>query len=861
MQVSLLVYRDSPSLLSRPVSVGLPFPKGVLESTDALTLCDARNYFIPLQTVPLARWSDSSIKWALLDFLLKPEHQAPLVLTSGPTSAGPLRWSKEEEVIVKENSESVIIRTGPAVFHLDRNTLKPFNRIVLGDQNILNSGNSRLVLTDPEGRQSLGKLQQVSMEALGPIRATVKLEGEISGSVPARFVARLCFFAGTGLVRLSLTLHNPERADHPGGLWDLGDPGSMLFRDLSLELALAGTGPLRPSWVAEQGQEPCSVEGDTLEIYQDSSGGVNWQSKNHINHLGLIPCSFRGYKVRVDGQEAHGLRANPLVSLQADEWAVDMAVPEFWQQFPKALEVDGRTLRVRLFPRQFGDLFELQGGEQKTHVVWLRFGAPGQPPLTWVHQPLAVSAPPTWYADAGVLPYFQPATEDPDPRLQELLKFAVEGSDSFFARREVIDEYGWRNYGELYADHEAAYYKGPAPVISHYNNQYDSVYGTLLQFFRTGETRWLDLHDTLARHVIDIDIYHTDRDRAAYNSGLFWHTDHYRDGGTATHRCYSRASAGPDSSSYGGGPSCAHNYTTGLLHYYYQTGNRVAREAVLSLANWVINMDDGKQYILGWFDDGPTGFASSNTEADFSGPGRGVGNSVNALLDGWLLTREERYLEKAEELIRRVVHPNDDVAARDLLNVELRWSYTIFLSALLRYLDVKAEAGDMGFMYAYAQASLVRYAAWMVEHEKPYFDQVEKLEYPTETWAAQEFRKANVMRLSAAHADEPLRKRLLKRGHELSERAWADLLRFESRTATRPLALVMIEGTKDSFLRSHVCKPASRPNAVYDFGHPQPFICQKLRVRARLRTVRGLLTTFFRLTNPYYWSMLRYWPR
>jgi hypothetical protein len=861
VHLSLLIRRDFPSPISRPVSLGIPFPKGMLCSTDALTLSDARGCVVPLQTAPLARWSDGSIKWVLLDFLLNPEHESPLDLVSGHMPGNLLQCRSQEEVVVKETPQEVIVQTGAALFHLDRRSLRPFGRVSIGDQNVLDLGNSRAILTDPQDRESLGTVERVSLEAVGPIRATVKLEGKFSGSVPARFVARLCFFAGTGLVRLGLTLHNPDRAHHPGGLWDLGDPGSILFRDLSLELALGGAGILRTSWTAEPGQEPRCVEGEALEIYQDSSGGTNWKSRNHVNRHGHVPCSFQGYRVRAGGQETHGQRANPVLSLEGNGWAVDLAVPEFWQQFPKALEVEGRTLRVRLFPRQFGDLFELQGGEQKTHVVWLRFAAPAQPPLSWVHQPLAVHAPPEWYAASGTLPYLLPANEDPDPRLQELLAGVVEGSNSFFARREVIDEYGWRNYGELYADHEAAYYKGPMPIISHYNNQYDPVYGTLLQFFRTGETRWLDLHDALARHVIDIDIYHTDRDRAAYNGGLFWHTDHYRDAATSSHRSYSRANAATDPRSYGGGPGSAHNYTTGLLHYYYRTGDRAAREAVLSLANWVINMDDGKQHILGWLDDGPTGLASSNVEADFSGPGRGVGNSVNALLDGWLLTRERRFLEKAEELIRRVVHPNDEVAARDFLNAELRWSYTIFLTALLRYLDLKAEAGDLGFMYAYAQASLLRYAAWMAEHERPYFDQEKKLEYPTETWAAQEFRKANVMRLAAAHADEPLRTKLLERGHALAERAWADLLRFESRMATRPLALVMIEGAKDSYLRAHVSKPAPRPPAMHDFGQPQPFVCQKLRVRARLKTARGLLTTFFRLVNPYYWGMLRLLPR
>jgi hypothetical protein len=861
VHLSLLIRRDSPCPISRPVSLGIPFPKGMLESTDSLTLSDARGCVIPLQTAPLARWSDGSIKWALLDFLLDPEHESPLNLASSPMSGRLLRCPTREDVLVKETPEAIIVQTGAAVFQLDRHTLRPFGRVALGDQGILNFGQSQVILTDAQDCESLGTVEHASLEAVGPIRATVKLEGKFSGSVPARFVARLCFFAGTGLVRLALTLHNPNPALHPGGLWDLGDLGSMFFRDLSLELAGGGAGPLRTTWVAEPGQEPRRIEGESLEIYQGSSGGANWKSTNHVNRLGQVPCSFPGYRVRVNGQETHGERANPVLSLQGDEWAIDVAVPEFWQQFPKALEVEGRALRIQLFPRQSGDLFELQGGEQKTHVVWLRFAAPGQPPLTWVHQPLCVHASPEYYAASGALPYLLSAEEDPDPRLQELLANVVEGCNSFFARREVIDEYGWRNYGELYADHEAAYYQGPAPIISHYNNQYDPVYGTLLQFFRTGDSRWLDLHDALARHMIDIDIYHTDRDRAAYNGGLFWHTDHYIDAATASHRSFSRANATANSHSYGGGPGSAHNYTTGLLHYYYHTGDRAAREAVLSLANWVINMDDGKQHILGWVDDGPTGFANSNAEVDFSGPGRGVGNSVNALLDGWLLSRERRYLEKAEELIRRVVHPKDDVAARNFLNAELRWSYTIFLSALLRYLDVKAEAGDLGFMYAYAQASLVRYAAWMAEHERPYFDQAEKLEYPTETWAAQEFRKANVMRLAAAHADEPLQTRLLQRGHELSERAWADLLRFPSRTTTRPLALVMIEGAKDSYLRACTSPPAPRPPAMHDFGQPQPFVCQKLRVRARMKSARGLLTIFSRLINPYYWGMLRYWPR
>src|SRR5436853_4454991 len=53
---------------------------------------------------------------------------------------------------------------------------------------------------------------------------------------------------------------------------------------------------------------------------------------------------------------------------------------------------------------------------------------------------------------------------------------------TLFRSREVIDEYGWRNYGDVWADHEEAYYDGPRPIISHYNNQYDLLHSFLIQF-------------------------------------------------------------------------------------------------------------------------------------------------------------------------------------------------------------------------------------------------------------------------------------------------------------------------------------------------------------------------------------------
>jgi hypothetical protein len=834
----------------QPVTVGIPFPKGALPAAESLALLDAGGQPVPLQVRPLAHWSDGSVKWALLDFLLRPQHGEALQLAVRPAHQGGSGHGAAVVARAEPASGATVIDTGAAVFHVDGRSLLPFGRVLLDGKDVLAAGGSRVVLTDARDRRAVATVTRTEVESEGPVRTTVCLEGAFGGGAPLRFVARVCFFAGTGLVRLRLTVHNPRRALHRGGLWDLGDTGSVLFRDLALEIPLGGAAA-RPRWAAEPRQQQLEAAADTLEIYQDSSGGPNWQSRNHVNRAGRVACTFQGYRVRDGAREHHGLRASPVLTLGTDAAAVDVAVPEFWQQFPKALEVSGSVLTVRLFPGQCADLFELQGGEQKTHEVWLRFAAPGQPALAWPHQPARVRATPEWYAACGALPFLVPAADDPDPRLQELLGGAVSGPDSFFARREVVDEYGWRNFGDCYADHEAAYYSGPAPVMSHYNNQYDVVYGTLLQYFRTGDGSWLSLSEPLARHFLDIDLYHTDRDRPAYNGGAFWHTDHYRDAAASTHRCYARANQ-PAGKPYGGGPCDEHNYTTGLLHYFYTTGDAAARAAVLGLADWVLGMDDGRRTLFGLVDDGPTGHASS-TNGDYHGPGRGCGNSVNALLDGWLVSGRRRYLDGAEALIRRAVHPADDVAARDLLNSELRWSYTVFLTVLARYLDVKAEAGELDRAHAHGRASLLHYAGWMAEHEVPYFDHPEKLEFPTETWAAQEFRKANVLRLAAAHADEPLRARLLRRGAELAERAWADLGRFEWPGTTRALAILFVEGVKDAFFRAGAPPAAPRPPAAFDLGAPENFVPQRRRVLALVKRPRGLLTALMRLGNPRRW--------
>src|SRR5262249_29506041 len=147
---------------------------------------------------------------------------------------------------------------------------------------------------------------------------------------------------------------------------------------------------------------------------------------------------------------------------------------------------------VGWFPEQWADLHELQGSEQKTHECYLSFGpdpVTGRP-LTWSRARLVAGVDPAWYARSSAAPYLSPAAAGSAGGYQASVNLAIDGNDTFHAKRERVDEYGWRHFGDIYGDHEAAFSTKPAALVSHYNNQYDAVAGFACQFMRTGDVRW-----------------------------------------------------------------------------------------------------------------------------------------------------------------------------------------------------------------------------------------------------------------------------------------------------------------------------------------------------------------------------------
>ena len=878
-----------------PVSVGLPWPRGAISDEKYFQLIGPDGSPQLLQSKVLDRWPDGSVRWCLFDFLA--------------TWDGKTRESGYSIVISDQVTRSVQPSTIAVGLSVDLETswgkIAVYDRgddLIIAEVRYEKGKKCQIICSSSiaikgRGTTKQGIAQPVRLEKTGPIRMSVNFrynandvyEEYIVDVQPSRIgetlevFGRVEIFDVVPVARVTVTVRNPAPASHPGGNWDLGSLGTVYLGEFSWTVRAEGWLAAETLLSTERGK-PVDAKNSPIEISQESSGGDNWNSSNHVDRYRKVPLRNRGYKV-VEGESntVHESRATPIVGCRNEGRFAGLTMPTFWENFPKSTSASRSELSLNLFPQSAVELHEFQGGEQKTHTFYVAFGKDTitDEPMVWCRSPIVSHASPEWYAATGAIEYLTPKASDPHAKYLALVDQAIEGPDTFLTKRETIDEYGWRNFGDIYGDHEAVGWAGKSPMISHYNNQYDCVAAFLIQFFRSGDTRWLSQGIECADHTCDIDIYHTDGDKAAYNRGLFWHTYHYADADTGTHRSYPKSlTRGPVESltkkmdelgetakmlkkSYavGGGPASSHNYNAGLMLGYFLTGNTLYRDTAIDLANFVINMENPAKTPFRYLSREYTGLATESGGGGYHGPGRAAANSILALIVGHQLTGESQYLEKAEQLICRVVHPKQNLERLDLLNAELRWFYTMTLQSLGRYLDYKIELGQLDRNYAYARLSLLHYARWMATNERPILDTPEKLQYPNETWAAQDMRKVEVFQYAAKHASGTEKAKYLECAGWYFDYVQDKLSEFETKSLCRPVILMMKYGWSRNWWRENPMATAPETDTVVsvdEFGEWSMFVPQKAKAmkRAKLLLAAGVAFVFVAICATVLWFMV-----
>ncbi|NQZ87194.1 MAG: hypothetical protein HRT54_06400 [Colwellia sp.] len=798
MIVPFKVNEHNPQALhTQVVSFSFPLSSNDIFSTEELQLLhhekvQTAEFFV------LSYWPNSSAKWVRCNFILDGKQNVdPNYVIKKQQACDSVALNHAINCASIQNT--LKISNDNYSFHLHNNELLideipwAFNLTGLNDEELT------LIVTD--------FLPKINKSTLKQEVAYHGVFQNNSHETVLEFDCKLTFNAATPTIKTDFTLRNPKPMVHNNGKWDLGNKNSYHFKSLNLDFLSLDSDKITLN-ITDKGQ--IFQHSGACLLYQASSGGDNWNSSNHVDANGEVNNPFKGFRITEDTAIVYsGDRAEPTISAVLNNSHLSIAYKNFWQTFPKSIESTNNKVTLGLFPQDKNINHELQPGEQTTHTFFVHYSKIPSGLINVNDQELSVSICPDYLESTNAIPSFSNSNNEDITRI---INEGLTCKNNFFEKRETMDEFGWRNFGDIYADHEKLEYKGDKELISHYNNQYDALYGFIRQFLVTGDTQWWSLATDLAQHVKDIDIYHTDKDKIEYNNGLFWHTDHYLSAETASHRTYSQkqqANAYQDHSG-GGGPGGQHCYTTGLMLHYYLTADETSKTAVIKLADWITNFYEGSGTIFEF----ALYLKNRNTPGlknKLTGQyplDRGTGNYIVALLDAYELTNKQSYLDRVSLIIKHTANPYEDLAERDLKNIEESWFYTIFLQAVLRYLFAKREVNQIDSSYNYANNLLIHFSNWIVNNESPYLNTPEKLEYPNHTWAAQDIRKANVLygAYYFSRDNEKVANICKNKADEFYFYVYDSLTNEKTRTCTRILAILMQNVGYKSFVEHNISK-------------------------------------------------------
>lgn len=288
-------------------------------------------------------------------------------------------------------------------------------------------------------------------------------------------------------------------------------------------------------------------------------------------------------------------------------------VRDFWQNYPKDLELGPDGAALWLLPRLAANEFDwakktrfdehrlfywfdaestggqaggykLRQGMTKTHEVWI--GLDGStPPLD---RSLFAVAPPAWYAGSGA--FGELTVTDPQrPVVRDYDQKVTDTLTGYLTNRERNREFGMLNFGDWWGER----------MINWGNIEYDTQHAFFLQFARSGDLRFLQAGEEAEIHNRDVDTVHAhakaDRVGGVY-AHCIGHVGNY----------YAKSPLpGPNQGTAGGGFTVSHTWCEGHMDHYFLTGDRRSLETGLKIADHyntyrMINYDFSNCRDSGW---------------------------------------------------------------------------------------------------------------------------------------------------------------------------------------------------------------------------------------------------------------------
>jgi len=507
------------------VTVGVPLPPGKIADVKVLRLLNAEGREIYATFRPLAFYTwrpEKSVRWVEVtfpvDLAANGEMEVRLRDDGPPESAAPRRprWR------IMKSGTGVLVVSGGARFEISRQfclftrawvDLNGNGRADKEERIIEKSLNHGGVARDATGRRYTSAFGDQNIEILhrDRLRCIVRVSGTHMSAEAGGFKrgldglydyeATFTFRRGRPWVWVDYVLKNSPAAPR----------GSPVMKDYSLVTRLRLGGGVVGKVLADRVHPVGLAQGRCAVLYQDSDGTKQWQQKPAEPVVTDRQEQFQGFRLltgpvqQPGALQAAGLQARGFVELGDARWGMMAGLLDFWQTYPKAVEIDGSGRVVfHLFPARAkkAHWIEDQGhvGHRLVYGLFDRGRERKRPTLDefarMVSQPVYVRVPVTHMAACGALHDLGPYRMDkvPIPSADEALgKRAVE--------RTRDREYGWQVYGSSWSK------RTDRPP-----GTYDPIRDTdtLFRYAAGGARGWFALGLARARHLRDIRAYHVD---------------------------------------------------------------------------------------------------------------------------------------------------------------------------------------------------------------------------------------------------------------------------------------------------------------------------------------------------------------
>ena len=529
-----------------PLSTGVPLPRGVVPDPSVLALRGPRGA-LPLQVRPLSRWSDGSLRWALVDWQdeLSGTSVRRYELERGRRvdTPGALR--------VTDQADQVVVDTGVLRFTVPKHRFAVLEQVRLKDRLVV-SGPVRSFFRVGGVRLDGLPPRSVAVTDSGPVRVRIEVRGRYAARV--EYVIRIDAFAGQPFVRLLLSFE--QHAAEP----------YTAVEQIGLEVPMQlGDGTAYTAGVVDGGSlsAPVGPEGRAL--------------------------------VQLDNQEftATGVRRAGKLAGWADlhDTAHGVAVVSrfFWQEYPQSLHLGRAGLTANLWAPEAGPA-KVGMGAAKTHELVLYFHraeAPSPERLAALAQSVPVRLDPAAVVASGAMRNSVTPVADAAAFLRNLSA----GYERYLhhVANETWDDsgsvrcssegggrtrrgfYGMLNWGDWNFPGLRDATKG---CEAWGNLEYDLPQVLALAYAATGERVYHDGMVAAARHFMDVDRIQFHPTRPGW-VGM----NHPKN---PLHFSFEL-----------GGVDLGHTWVEGLLSYYALTGDERGLEAARGIADALVRRIDG----------------------------------------------------------------------------------------------------------------------------------------------------------------------------------------------------------------------------------------------------------------------------